>query len=182
MQDKSEEQLLQKHLANINILARRGIVAMNEFQTTASFLKVRSISEIHKPVQNPKPQADITQQELIIFEEKEQEGESMTDLSLSMQVKGADCTFGGRMKQSGKKLSDFNVDVQSVMISTQDDVLSRDSRMINIDDQAKFNISSKSPQQSSGIMHSSQKTSNRILTHMEKCMRSMVTTTKFNAE
>ena len=36
-------------------------VAMNEFQTTASFLKVRSISEIHKPERTPKPQAGITQ-------------------------------------------------------------------------------------------------------------------------
>ena len=54
--------------------------------------------------------------------------------------------------------------------------------MINIDDQAKFNMISPSPKASSGIMHSSQKKTNRILSHMEKCMRSTMTTTKFNAE
>ena len=64
----------------------------------------------------------------------------------------------------------INLDVQSVMLSEQEDILSRDSRMVNIMDQN----GSQSPE----ALEKIEKAKNKVLGQIDKCMMNMKLSTE----
>ena len=64
----------------------------------------------------------------------------------------------------------INLDVQSVMLSEQEDILSRDSRMVNIMDQN----GSQFPE----ALEKIEKAKNKVLGQIDKCMMNMKLSTE----